>query len=101
MSTLRDLGAIDVLKGAVVIITSVVATLAWMDGHFITVAEAKDFVKKEKVDSLQRMITFQQLSLVDRDIQEEKEKENSKIDKEKLHMLYIQKEELKKQLGVK
>jgi hypothetical protein len=101
MSSLKDLSASDMLKGVAIIVTSVIATLAWMDGHFITAAEAKEFAKKEKVDALQRMIAFQQLNLVDKDIQEEKKKSLDKVDKERLHMLYIQKEELKKQLGVK
>jgi hypothetical protein len=101
MSSIRDLSATDLLKGIAIVVTSVIATLAWMDGHFITAAEAKEFAKKEKVDALQRMIAYQQLSLVDRDIKEEKKKPSEQIDKERLHMLYMQKEELKKQLGVK
>ncbi len=100
-STLKDMGLTDLLKGVVAVVVAVVATTAWMDGRFISVANAKDYVKKEKVDALQRMITYQQLSLVDRDIKSEKQKFPNIQDKEKLHILYQQKTELKKELGVK
>ncbi len=102
MSTsIKDLSVIDIIKGIVVVVVAVIATTAWMDGRFISVANAKDYVKKEKVDALQRMITYQQLSLVDRDIQLEKGKLRDIQDKERLHILYKQKDELKKELGVK
>ena len=99
MEMLKDVKAIDLLKGVIAIVIAVVATTAWMDGRFISVANAKDYVKKEKVDALQRMITYQQLNMVDRDIEDEKKK--PKIDNEKLHILYQQKSELKKELGVR
>jgi len=101
MATLKDLGAADLLKGLVAVVVSVVATITWMDGHFLTVAQAEDLARKEKVDQLQRMITYQQLSLVDRDIADEKNKPKDKRDMEKLRMLYQQKRELKKELGVR
>lgn len=99
MATLKDLSATDLIKGLVAVVVSVVATLAWMDGHFLTVAQAKELATKQKVDSLQRMITYQQLSLVGKDIESEKKK--VKVDNEKLHILYQQESELKKELGVK
>jgi hypothetical protein len=101
MSTIKDLSAADALKGIVIVATSVVATIAWMDGHFVTSAQAKEFAKKEKVDALQRMIAYQQLSLVTKDIDEEKKKSKTEVDTERLHMLYQQKKELEKELGVK
>lgn len=101
MATLKDLNASDIVKGIAAVVISVVSTIAWMDGHFLTVAEAEELAKKEQVDALQRMITFQQLSLVDRDIQDEKKKPKAERDYEKLKMLYRQKEELRKDLGVK
>ncbi len=102
MSTLKDLNAMDLLKGMVAVVVSVVATLAWADTHFVTNEKAKkELAKKEKVDKLERIIVFQQLNLVDKDIEIETKKPKEKIDTEKLHILYMQKEELKKQLGVK
>lgn len=101
MATIKDLSAADLIKGTVAVVVSVVATLAWMDGHFLTIAEANELAKKDRVDALQRMITYQQLSLVDKSIEDEKSKPKEKIDTEKLRMLYQQKSELKKELGVK
>ena len=95
----KKVSAADLVKGIVAVTVAVVATLAWMDGRFLTRAEAKDnFVKKEKVDKLQRIITYQQLSLVERDIEDEKKRSNP--DHDKLRILYQQKEELKRSLGV-
>lgn len=95
----KKVNAADLLKGVVAVTVAVVATLAWMDGRFLTRAEAQEnFVKKEKVDKLQRIITYQQLSLVERDIEDEKSSERP--DHDKLLILYRQKEELKKSLGV-
>ncbi len=103
MATIRDLNAMDLLKGTVAVVVSVIATLAWADTHFVTKEKADQLAKgmatKEKVDKLERIIVFQQLNMVDNEI--EKEKTKPKIDSEKLHILYMQKEELKKQLGVK
>ena len=101
MATLKELNAADLLKGTVAVVVAFVAVSAWMEGRFITSAMAKDYVKREKVDQLQRMITYQQLSMVGRDIIDEKKKPMPERDKEKLHILYQQESELKKDLGVK
>jgi hypothetical protein len=99
MATIKDLNAMDLMKGTVAVVVSVVATLTWADSHFITKENAAKLATKEKVDKLERIIVFQQLSLVQKDINEEK-KSDSK-NNERLKILYQQEYELKKELGVK
>ena len=98
MDELRKINAMDLMKGVVTVVVAVVATIAWMDGHFLTRAEAETLAKAKKVDKLERIIMFQQYTLVESEIDREKQKEH--VDADKLKILYMQKVELKKQLGV-
>jgi len=99
MATIKDLSATDLIKGIAIVVVSVMSTLAWADTHFVTKENAKLLAKKEKVDKLERIIIYQQLSLVQRDIEDE----NKELPKntEKLKVLYSQESELKKELGVR
>jgi hypothetical protein len=99
MATIKDLNAMDLMKGTVAVVVSVIATLTWADSHFVTKENAAKLATKEKVDKLERIIIFQQLSLVQKDIDEEKKLNNK--NHERLKMLYKQEYELKKELGVK
>ena len=101
MATIKDMNAADLLKGVVAVVVAVIATTAWMDGRFMTMAMADNYATKDNVTQLQRMIAYQQLSIVGKDIIEEKKKPMSEVDKEKLKFLYQQEKELKKDLGVR
>lgn len=91
----------DLVKFTVAIVVAVVGTTAWMDNRFITVLEAKDFATAKKVDKLQKIITFQQLNAVWRDIEEEEKKPSTERNKAKLEIYYEAEDDLKKELGVK
>jgi len=92
---------IDFFKFIITLIGVVVATIAWMDNRFITVAEAKDYVKIKRVEKLERIITFQELQSIWKSIEQEEKKEPTKRNKEKLKIYYEQENKLKSELGVK
>jgi hypothetical protein len=98
---MKNMSVMSVINGIVIIIVSVVSTMAWMDSHFVTLQAADRFAEKKKVDKLERIIIFQQLTFVQKDIDTEKKKPAKGRDTEKLHLLYEQEAELKKELGVK
>jgi len=89
------------VKFIITIVVAVVSTMAWMDTRFITTLEAKDFVKKERVDKLQRIITYQQLQMVWKDIEKEESKKIQERNKNKLNIYYNEEERLKQELQIK
>ena len=90
----------DVGKFVAGIVAGVIAILAWMDGRFITRLEAEEFAKKAKVEVIQRMVIFQEFNYVTDKIEKEEKKPLSEQNKPKIQMLYKQKAEIKKSLGM-
>ena len=91
----------NTIKFVIAIIIAVVSTTAWMDNRFITTLEAKEFASVQQVSKLERIITFQQLQMVWKDIENEEKKQILEQSKTKLEIFYKEEDRLKKELEVK
>ena len=87
-------------KFTIAIVIGFVGILGWLDARFILAAHADDFVKKDKIISIERIIQFQEFNYVSDRIEEEESKEIAKQNRSRLDSYYKQKVELKKTLGL-
>lgn len=100
MADFKGVTAAELLKGVAAIVVGVIATMAWFDGRFLTTADAKDFVKATRVEGIERLVKFQEFNYIIDKIEKEESAPPEKRKPAKIKSLYMQKHELKKELGL-